>query len=93
LFFDYVYEVRKVDEILTIKDWGGVNGNSGSVGARSSSSTPTPAPNGELNEDGHDEEKVLVVEACGVADNEVLARAWCSHWGLSAVIADVERTW
>jgi hypothetical protein len=36
---------------------------------------------------------VLVVEAFGVNDNEVLARAWCSHWGLSAIVADVERTW
>ncbi|KAK3371714.1 hypothetical protein B0T24DRAFT_334544 [Lasiosphaeria ovina] len=39
-----------------------------------------------------DEEKVLVVEAFGVADNEVLARAWCSHWGLSAVVADIGKT-
>ncbi|KAF4962214.1 hypothetical protein FSARC_9692 [Fusarium sarcochroum] len=43
-------------------------------------------------EDEHDDEKVLVVEAFGVRDNEVLARAWCSHWGLSAVVADVQRT-
>ncbi|KAB5582707.1 hypothetical protein GE09DRAFT_279919 [Coniochaeta sp. 2T2.1] len=40
-----------------------------------------------------DEERVLVVEAFGVPDNEVLARAWCAHWGLSAVVADVGRTW
>jgi hypothetical protein len=44
-------------------------------------------------EDENDDEKVLVVEAFGVRDNEVLARAWCSHWGLSAVVADVRRTW
>ncbi|KAG7151069.1 hypothetical protein HYQ46_013188 [Verticillium longisporum] len=37
-------------------------------------------------------EKVLVVEAFGVPDNEVLARAWCSHWGLGAVVADVAKT-
>ncbi|ENH72420.1 hypothetical protein FOC1_g10013076 [Fusarium oxysporum f. sp. cubense race 1] len=43
-------------------------------------------------EDENDDEKVLVVEAFGVRDNEVLARAWCSHWGLSAVVADVRRT-
>ncbi|KAK4155112.1 hypothetical protein C8A00DRAFT_42256 [Chaetomidium leptoderma] len=41
---------------------------------------------------GGDEERVLVVEAFGVPDNEVLARAWCAHWGLSAVVADVGRT-
>ncbi|KAG9256381.1 uncharacterized protein F5Z01DRAFT_698317 [Emericellopsis atlantica] len=39
-----------------------------------------------------DEEKVLAVQALGVQDNEVLARAWCAHWGLSAVVADVRRT-
>ncbi|KAK4122910.1 hypothetical protein N657DRAFT_634872 [Parathielavia appendiculata] len=41
---------------------------------------------------GGDEERVLVVEAFGVPDNEVLARAWCAHWGLSAVVADLGRT-
>lgn len=48
---------------------------------------------GGPEEDENDDEKVLVVEAFGVRDNEVLARAWCSHWGLSAVVADIERTW
>jgi hypothetical protein len=42
---------------------------------------------------GGDEDRVLVVEAFGVPDNEVLARAWCAHWGLSAVVADLGRTW
>lgn len=37
-------------------------------------------------------EKVLVVEAFGVKDNEVLARAWCAQWGLSAVVAEVGKT-
>ncbi|KAH7179713.1 uncharacterized protein B0J16DRAFT_175833 [Fusarium flagelliforme] len=46
----------------------------------------------EEEDDENDDEKVLVVEAFGVRDNEILARAWCSHWGLSAVVADVERT-
>jgi hypothetical protein len=45
------------------------------------------------NEEEDDDEKVLVVEAFGVRDNEVLARAWCSHWGLSAIVADVQKTW
>lgn len=40
-----------------------------------------------------DDERVLVVDAFGVTDNEVLARAWCANWGLSAVVADVGRTW
>lgn len=40
-----------------------------------------------------DDGQVLVVESFGVADNEVLARAWCSHWGLSAIVADIGKTW
>jgi hypothetical protein len=40
-----------------------------------------------------DIEKVLVVEAFGIPDNEVLARAYCAHWGLSAVVGNIEKTW
>ncbi|EOO00043.1 putative tpr domain containing protein [Phaeoacremonium minimum UCRPA7] len=47
----------------------------------------------DLKSDDDDDEKVLVIEAFGVADNEVLARAWCAHWGLSAVVADIGKTW
>lgn len=35
-------------------------------------------------------EEVLVIEAFGVPDNEVFARAWCSFWGLAAVIVDLK---
>lgn len=45
------------------------------------------------SQEDDDAEKVLVIEAFGVKDNEVLARAWCSHWGLSAVVADIGKTW
>lgn len=38
-------------------------------------------------------EDILVIQAFGVPDNEVLARAWCAHWGLSAVMADISKTW
>ncbi len=41
----------------------------------------TPAP-----------ESILVVEAYGVEDNEVLARAWASHVGFSAVVANGRET-
>ena len=88
LFFDYVYTAVKVDEILRIKDWGGLNGNVSSIGAASSSGGRTLVE--EEEEDAR--EKVLAIEAFGVSDNEVLARAWCSHWGLSAVVADMDRT-
>lgn len=44
-------------------------------------------------DDEHDDEKVLVIEAFGVPDNEVLARSWCAHWGLSAIVADIANSW
>lgn len=37
-------------------------------------------------------EKVLVIEALGVSDNEVFARAWCAHWGFSAIVANIRET-
>jgi hypothetical protein len=37
-------------------------------------------------------EEVLVIEAFGVSDNEVFARAWCAHRGVSAVVANVRET-
>ncbi|CAM1510416.1 Fc.00g007510.m01.CDS01 [Cosmosporella sp. VM-42] len=104
LFFDYVYESIKVDTIVGVRDWGGLYGGPAANSVRSS---PGPAmmregrrehlmhgfyAMGPPEEEEDDDEKVLVVEAFGVRDNEVLARAWCSHWGLSAVVADVRRT-
>ncbi|KAG5985280.1 hypothetical protein E4U55_007383 [Claviceps digitariae] len=102
LFFDYIYRVVKADEVVRVRDWGGVYYKKLRSGAVSASARSSPAPplysmgfDAELDfiddEDG-DDEKVLVVEAYGVADNEVLARAWCSHWGLSAVVADIGKT-
>jgi len=94
LFFDYVYKAVKVEDILTIKQWGELDANA-SIRATSSTGAGTPsAGKGAIEEEDENEsEKVLVIEAFGVSDNEVLARAWCSHWGLSAVVADVDRTW
>lgn len=42
--------------------------------------------------EGIDKDTVLVIEAWGVGDNECMARAWCSHWGLNAVVAVLGRT-
>lgn len=39
-----------------------------------------------------DVSEVLVIEAFGVSDNEVFARAWCAHWGLSAMVANTKET-
>jgi hypothetical protein len=106
LFFDYVYKVVKVEDILTIRNWGALNGGhqadkANSIGTSAMGSgesfdaTKSGVEEPEMNgrERDNEIEKVLVIEAFGVADNEVLARAWCSHWGLGAVVADVERTW
>jgi hypothetical protein len=35
---------------------------------------------------------VLAIEALGVSDNEVFARAWCAHHGHSAIIANIKET-
>lgn len=68
-----------------VSDWG------------EGSSRPPTSGNAHANGNGieqdDDDEKVLVIEAFGVPDNEVLARAWCAHWGLSAVVAEVGKTW
>lgn len=107
LFFDYAFETVRADQVVEVKDWGGVyyGGGSASASGRGSfgrASTPGQTPNtnnegqedrdGDRDEDEDEAEKVLVVEAFGAPDNEVLARAWCSHWGLSGVVADVRRT-
>ncbi|KAF6219807.1 hypothetical protein HO133_003632 [Letharia lupina] len=90
LFWDYAYRTTKVDELLLdLRCWNGVfvdaktpSENSGCASSSTSSSgadakgKKMPAP-----------ESILVVEAYGVEDNEVLARAWASHIGFSAVVA------
>ncbi|TDZ23103.1 hypothetical protein Cob_v003970 [Colletotrichum orbiculare MAFF 240422] len=90
LFFDYTYQSVRADEVMNIKDWGGLYGQSQS--ARSSRTSSNPGANAASSHEQAEEEQVLVVEAFGVRDNEVLVRAWCSYWGLSAVAADLRTT-
>lgn len=90
LFFDYVYSTASVEDILSIRSWG-------SAGARTSApaSMDARAPSASTTSSKEEDdlkEKVLVIEAFGVRDNEVLARAWCAHWGLGAVVAEMGRT-
>ena len=99
LFFDYTYDVVKADEIVNVHDWATPTGSAQDMRNRSASpmvrfgGAGIPGPRyPSVSKDG-DDEKVLVVEAFGVQDNEVLARAWCSHWGLSAIVADLKETW
>lgn len=89
LFFDYIYKAARVDEILTIRDWGGLYGSSSTGASSNNGSSPVPNSSSKPEDES---EKVLAIESFGVEDNEVLARAWCSHWGLNAIIADMERT-
>ncbi|KAH9908074.1 hypothetical protein F4778DRAFT_720203 [Xylariomycetidae sp. FL2044] len=84
---------------MQIQNGSGSDSVSGSGSGRTSRES-TPAVVGTRDgldgdsDDDLDEEKVLVIEALGgVRDDEVLARAWCAHWGLNAVVADVGRTW
>jgi hypothetical protein len=100
LFFDYVYRVVKADEVVRVRDWGGLYYKNLRNAPSSARSSPAPPlynmgydDEFDFIDDDGDDEKVLVVEAYGVPDNEVLARAWCSHWGLSAVVADIRKTW
>lgn len=100
LFFDYTFAIIKVDMIVDVHDWAKADSyGKGLSHSRTSSpavhfgSTRVQGPQfPPVSKDG-DEEKVLVVEAFGVPDNEVLARAWCAHWGLSAIVANVRNTW
>ncbi|KAI5863423.1 hypothetical protein GGS23DRAFT_532570 [Durotheca rogersii] len=91
LFFDFVFTAVQVDEVVKILDWGKLNGNTKEPGPESSPvGGSKPAKSAQPGED--DDEKVLVIKAFGTKDNEVLARAWCSHWGLNAVVADIGKT-
>jgi hypothetical protein len=108
LFFDYMYTAVKADEVVALTGWGrahsqpqSLNG-SGNFKERSAVSTPvggssnnnrSQLPLHQPVPQENDSDDVLVVEAFGVKDNEVLARAWCSQWELNAVVADIGKTW
>ncbi|KAI1825097.1 hypothetical protein F4861DRAFT_503087 [Xylaria intraflava] len=95
LFFDYVRSVVSVGEVVGIADWGRPGGSlvgNGSGAPQSLVKRGDADADGDAEGDAEDAERVLVVKAFGARDNEVLARAWCSHWGLSAVVADIGRT-
>lgn len=97
LFWDYAYQTVKVDELLLdLRCWNGVfvdaktpsedsscaSSSTSSSGADASAKAKkTPGP-----------ESILAVEAYGVQDNEVLARAWASHIGFSAIVGNGRET-
>ncbi|KAF7936907.1 hypothetical protein BELL_0154g00160 [Botrytis elliptica] len=109
LFFDYMYRIARMNQLLDIHNWAGVGGDNLNEDLQLGWA-PEPEELGvegsweegydwkgakwsfkELME-GVDKDTVLVIEAWGVEDNECMARAWCSHWGLNAVVAVVGKT-
>ncbi|KAM0144462.1 hypothetical protein ACHAO1_000221 [Botrytis cinerea] len=109
LFFDYVYKIARMNQLLDIHNWAGVGGDNLNEDLQLGWA-PEPEELGvqgsweegydwkgakwsfkELME-GVDKDTVLVIEAWGVEDNECMARAWCSHWGLNAVVAVVGKS-
>ncbi|KAF2398153.1 hypothetical protein EJ06DRAFT_480966 [Trichodelitschia bisporula] len=105
LFWDYRYKQVRVDDGLgKITNWAQRNRRKHG-GHRSTPSSPAARAGRALALTGRarsespsnlpahtDLVEVLVVEAYGVSDNEVFARAWCAFWGVSAVVANVKET-
>lgn len=99
LFADYQYQRVRVDELVEIQNWGtwgskgsdlddsDDDGDGHTVVKRKSRSSGDGGGGGE-----GEVQEVLVIEAYGVPDNEVFARAWCSFWGLPSVTADTGKT-
>jgi hypothetical protein len=80
----------KIDDgLVDLHDWGQQSGRLKHISPRSS-------PNEKVLETAvaaHEQAtRVLAIEALGVSDNEVFARAWCAHHGFSAVVANIKET-
>lgn len=96
LFYDFEYKAIKIDEdLVDLKDWDRQSGRT----SRPSSSRSSPSSKNKMalaattDELAHMQvKKVLAIEALGVSDNEVFARAWCAHHGHSAIVANVKET-
>ncbi|KAI9815793.1 MAG: hypothetical protein M1827_002189 [Pycnora praestabilis] len=96
LFYDFAYRAVKVDDIVDIHNWGNASTITDSSPNNSTVSPQqdpaTASQHSSLTLYTNPMEAVLVIEAFGVSDNEVFARAWCSHWGVSAITANINRT-
>ena len=86
LFWDYVYDVVDIVHLLTEQvSWNGVSIHD-STPADSTHKEKAPRKRPEVLE------SILVVEAYGKEDNEVMARACASHIGYSGIVANVNQT-
>ncbi|ORY18007.1 hypothetical protein BCR34DRAFT_583273 [Clohesyomyces aquaticus] len=99
LYYGFPYKAKRVDEgLVDMDDWGRQSGRTSRPPSRPSSSRSSPSNKKALaltapNEDAHVQvKKVLVIEALGVSDNEVFARAWCADKGHSAIVANIKET-
>lgn len=79
---------------MDLHDWGRQSGRiSRPNSSRSSPNKKAGAFDSEGRHTAHEQvNKVLAIEALGVSDNEVFARAWCAHHGHSAVVANIKET-
>jgi hypothetical protein len=89
----------KIDNgLVDMKDWARQSGRT-TISSRPSSSSRSSPPKKALTLANAVEKpahmqvnKVLAIEALGVSDNEVFARAWCAHHGHSAIVANIKET-
>lgn len=78
---------------MDIHDWGHQSGRiSRPTSSRSSPGKALAIANSSTKAAHEQVTNVLVVEALGVSDNEVFARAWCAHHGHSAIVANIKET-
>lgn len=93
LFYDFAYQAIKVDDgLVDIDDWGHRSGRTPRPAASPSKKSMALATTAAAELAHMQVKKVLAIEALGVSDNEVFARAWCAHHGHSAVIANIKET-
>ncbi|KAI9836270.1 MAG: hypothetical protein M1819_001607 [Sarea resinae] len=88
LYWKFRYRACKVDDLKDVHDWGKYNTTS----STNSSEVDDGCTHQSLATYNNESEDVLMIEAFGVSDNEVFARAWCSHWGVGAITADLRKT-
>ena len=92
LYKKYKYESVKITTLADMSIWGHADADEDFV-YRSVDGISKYDPKNGLSSSAQGEPHcVLVVEAFGSADAEVMARAWCANLGLSAIIADVGTT-
>ncbi|KAF2633465.1 hypothetical protein BU25DRAFT_405359 [Macroventuria anomochaeta] len=90
LFYDFAYTAMKIDDgLVDLHDW---HTQTGRIKRPSPRSSPKNLALEETVSAHEQVNRVLTVEALGVSDNEVFARAWCAHHGFSAVVANIKET-